>query len=341
MINSDSLREDFLIDDGGVTNLSFEPLLKKSNIMKTSKISRNNFLRGLNWTWRQKAKTKVCPIVPRMNGKIMAVTGGNSGVGLETVKGLLCRGAEVIMLSRNKNKSEKAIESLKSFGKIHYVPLDLGNLDTIANATSQIQEILKERKLDTYICNAGISSLFPHTLSPQGYEITFAVNVLGHHALFKDLHDKQILASNAHIIAVTGDLYFQADDCTHDFTYTGKRSMPAYARSKVGVMWWAYQCHKLYPDYKVNLVHPGVIPAGLGQDGDSFFIKIMSKILITPETGAQTTLNVATQPDIENGAYYHNTMGKAILPEGDIALDAKRSKAFWNTLESLWAKYTA
>ncbi|WP_422091065.1 SDR family NAD(P)-dependent oxidoreductase [Tenacibaculum ovolyticum] len=306
--------------------------------MKTNKIPKNNFLRSLNWAWRQKAKTKVCPLTPKIDSKVMAITGGNSAVGLETAKGLLERGAEVIILSRNKEKSTKIVESLKNKGKINYVPLDLGDLTTISPATSAIQKILNGRKLDTLILNAGIGATYPHTLSPQGYELTFAVNVLGHHALFKNLHEKQVLKSNGHVIAITGDLYFQANDCTPDYEYEGKRSMQAYARSKVGVMWWGLQCHKLYPNYKVNLVHPGVIPAGLGQDGNSLSIRIASKILITPKRGAQTTLNVATQPNIENGAYYHNTMGKAILPEGDIALDEERAGEFWRILENICVK---
>lgn len=74
--------------------------------MKTSKIPKNNFRRGLNWGWRQKAKTKVCPATPRLDNKIVVITGGNAGVGLETVKGLLVRGAEVIFLSRNEKKSK-------------------------------------------------------------------------------------------------------------------------------------------------------------------------------------------------------------------------------------------
>lgn len=305
--------------------------------MKTSSIPKNNLLRSINWAWRQKSKTKICPLTPKLNGKIMAITGGNSGVGLETAKGLLRRGAEVIIMSRNKEKSEKIVESLA--GTIHYVEIDLGDLESVGRAIPVLNNILNGRKLDALICNAGISSLFPHTLSPQGYEITFAVNVLGHHALFKQLDKATYLKRKAQIIAVTGDLYFQARDCDPTFKYEGKRSMQAYAQSKVGVMWWGMQCHRNFPNYKVNLVHPGVIPAGLGQDENSLMVKVMSKLLITPETGAQTTLNVVTQPDIENGAYYHNTMGKAILPDGDIALDQKRALQFWQTLDTIYKKH--
>jgi len=69
--------------------------------MKTTRIN-GKFKRMFLGAWRQKAKTHRCPNEPNLNGKIVAITGGNRGIGLETVKGLLNRGAEVIVLSRNK-----------------------------------------------------------------------------------------------------------------------------------------------------------------------------------------------------------------------------------------------
>jgi NAD(P)-dependent dehydrogenase (short-subunit alcohol dehydrogenase family) len=305
--------------------------------MKTNKIPTNKVKRMINWGWRQKAKTITCPDQPRLDNKIVVITGGNTGIGLETVKGLLQRGAEVIMTSRNKSKSIDIMKSLE--GKVHFVELDLGDLDTFTPAIKEIETILAGRTIDTLILNAGIGANYPYRQSPQGFELTFAVNVLGHHVLFRILDSNGSLTYNAHVISITGDLYFQADNCTPDFKYTGNMSMDAYARSKVGVMWWGLQCHKLYTNYKVNLIHPGVVPMGLGANQNSILRRIMSVILLSPQGGAQTTLYCATQPDIENGAYYHNTMGKAVLPENDIALDIRSSLKLWFTLEDIYNSY--
>lgn len=309
--------------------------------MKASKIPKNKFKRMFNWGWRQRKRTMDCPLEPRLDGKVVAITGGNSGIGLETVKGLLERGAEVIMLSRNEEKSNAIIKTLK--GKVCFIQLDLGDLNTIDFAINKMAKKLVNRKIDILILNSGVSSIFPHKVSPQGFELTFAINVLGHHALFRRLHNLQLLIENARIVTVAGDIYFQANDCTSDFKYEGKMSMDAYARSKVGVMWWGLQFHKTFPRYEISLVHPGVIPMGLGANQKSIIIRTMSRImgslLLSPKKGAQTTLICATQADIENGAYYHNAMGKAILPEGDIALDAIKAKKLWSELEKICTEH--
>ena len=322
--------------------------------MKTGRISANKFKRMWNWSWRQKSKTPICPISPSLTGKIIVITGGTKGIGLETVNGLLERDAEVIMLSRDKDKAKEMISQNKKIdtledvlyrnknklynikGKLHFVKLDLGDVNSIVKTVDTLEDILWGRKIDILINNAGIALQEPWRESSQGFELTFAVNVLGHHVLFKECHSKDLFKKSAHFIAVTGDIYIMADDCTPDYKYEGDSGMIAYARSKLGVMWWAYECHHLYPEYKVNIVHPGVVPMGLGADSNSLSKRLLEYLLLTPKEGAQTTLLCATQPDIENGAYYHNTLGKAILPDTDIALNIKKSKSFWTTLENIY-----
>ena len=63
--------------------------------------------------WRQKHNTAICPDEPGLDGKLAIVTGGNDGIGLETSKGLAKRGADVIILARDKTKSDKAILEIK------------------------------------------------------------------------------------------------------------------------------------------------------------------------------------------------------------------------------------
>lgn len=302
--------------------------------MKSNKIPENKFKRMFIWTWRQKSKTVICPQNPSLDKKIVLVTGASRGIGLETVKGLLSRGAEVIILSRDKKEAKKI--TCKEVGRVHCVEIDLGKMETIPPAINNIENILLGRRVDILINNAGIALRNFYEETSKGYELTFAVNVLGHHILFKEFYKKELLAKNAQIIAITGDIYTLANDCTPFFKYKEGNGVKAYSRSKLGVMWWAFECFRLYPQYKVNIVHPGVVPMGLGANQNSIISRILGKILLSPKAGAQTTLFCATQENIKSGEYYHNILGKAILPKNDIALNKKLSSNFWHELERIY-----
>jgi len=301
--------------------------------MQSKKVSNNKTKRLLACIWRQKSKTPVCPETPLLTNKIVVITGGNRGIGLETTKGLVKRGAEVIILSRNQKIAHEVIKELRS--KVHFIKLDLADISSVNATIGQLEKILAGRKIDILINNAGIAMREPYQASPQGHELTFAVNVLGHHVLFKECHSKSLFNKSAQIIAITGDLYVQADDCTPDYTYKGNNGNAAYARSKLGVMWWAYELKRKHPNYKLNIVHPGAVLTELGGGAGPITKLILGGITLNPVEGAQVSLICATQADIVDGGYYHNTVGRVLLPKNDIAKDKNKAKEFWNTLESL------
>lgn len=302
--------------------------------MQTNTVPQSRLKRIFSWTWRQKSKTPICPTTPLLQNKIVVMTGGTKGIGLETLKGLIQREAEVIILSRDKEAGEKLVNQFK--GKVHFIELDLADMKSLSLAVNTLKTVLSGRKIDILINNAGIALREPYRETEQGYELTFAVNTLGHHILFKECHVRNLLCKNAQIIALTGDIYTLAKGCSAYYKYEGNSGVQAYCRSKLGVMWWAYECSRLYKEYKINIVHPGVVPLGLGANEKSFFTRILSSLLLCPKTGAQMTLICATQENINSGEYYHNTLGRAILPKNDIALNRKLSRNFWGELEEIY-----
>ncbi|MEM7408805.1 MAG: SDR family NAD(P)-dependent oxidoreductase [Myxococcota bacterium] len=285
--------------------------------------------------WRQAARTPHCPDTPRLDGARALVTGGSRGIGLATSQGLAERGAQVWMASRDARSGASVARELaqRSAGDAHFLALDLADLDAIAHSLDALAEQLAPgRPLDLFVANAG---LWPtrYARSAQGHEVAFATNVLGHQALLQGAIARGLLADNARVIFVTGDIYILASECTPDFRYrTPLGGQLAYCRSKLGNLWQAREWAERRPDLRVHAVHPGVIASELGVSGAA---GLKRAIMLPLAAGAQTTLFCATQPELTSGSYYHNVLGRVELDPRDPAANAAGAKALWECLEDL------
>jgi len=304
---------------------------------KSTRASKFRVLRLFKAMQQQAARTQRCPDIPRLDGKLAIVTGGNRGIGYETSKGLAQRGAEVIIMGRGVETGNAAVQyiGVEIGAVVNCLPLDLADLKSVVRVTDEIAENWPDREIDILIANAGICPQ-GYSQSTQGYEIAFATNVLGHHLLIRRLLDCSQFSRSARLVLLTGDIYVFAKDCTPDFDYKHRLGGgKAYNRSKLGNLWMVHEYARRYENLKTVAVHPGVVASGLGghTEGKS------DPMSISTELGAQTSLICATQPDFISGAYYHNTMGRVILPDGDPASNSKHASDFWDLLESLASGY--
>jgi NAD(P)-dependent dehydrogenase (short-subunit alcohol dehydrogenase family) len=277
----------------------------------------NRARRILAATWRQHARSLRCPDTPRLDGKRALVTGGNAGIGLAIAAGLRERGADVVAASRRAGLS-----------------LDLADLRSVRSAVEGLART--GARFDIVVCNAG---LWPrrHQTSPQGHELAFATNVLGHFALLRGLIAAGALATGARVVIVTGDIYVLAKDCTPDFAFTSPLGgMLAYCRSKLGDLWMARELQRRHPELHVAVAHPGVVASELGGKPSAGSEGLRRRIMIPIELGAQTPLYCATQP-IPRGVYLHNTLGEMKLDADDPAADAAAAERLWATCEALCA----
>jgi NAD(P)-dependent dehydrogenase (short-subunit alcohol dehydrogenase family) len=293
--------------------------------------------RMIGCMWQQTEKSGVCPDTPRIDGQIALVTGGSRGIGLETSRGLAVRGAEVISAARGEETGKQATEALRAeFDRpAHFVALDLSDLRTLSNTVDRLEEQLAGRQLDILIANAG---LWPqrYAVSAQGHEIAFATNVLGHHALFRELRERSLLAEGTRVVIVTGDIYILTRECSADYAYRGALGgQLAYCRSKLGNLWYAREIARRYPECRVHAVHPGVIATELGTSASKIANAVKRRLMLSVAAGAQTSLFCATQPGLESGTYYHNTMGRVELSPQDPAADTSKANALWELVERL------
>lgn len=187
-------------------------------------------------------------------GKLALVTGGHSGLGLETTHALLRAGAEVIVAARDKDAATVALRELE---RASVVRLDLADLASVARAARSLTGCGK--KLDMLINNAGIMAV-PETRVGPGWEGHFAINHLGHFALTLGLIP--ILAEGSRVVCVSSLGHHASPIRWDDVQFErGYDKWLAYAQSKTAVALFAVHLDKLVADRGIRSfsLHPGKI----------------------------------------------------------------------------------
>ncbi len=300
---------------------------------------RGTLRRMLAASFGQARRTRRCPDTPRLDGKLAVVTGATGGIGLEIARGLVRRGATLILPCRSPAKGERVAAALRSEApgvQIALVEMDLEDLAAVRHGAQSIVHTAAGRAVDLLVENAGV---WPQRYAEtrQGHEIAFGVNVLAHFALRRALAAAGLLGA-ARVVMLTGDIYILQSACTPDYRWSGPLGgMLAYCRSKLGNLWIGAELAQRSPGLEVAVVHPGVVATNLGGEAGALGNRFKQLIMISPELGAQTPLLCATQPGLESGGYWHNAHGRMRLAASDPARDAAAAGKLWETCEALAA----
>jgi protochlorophyllide reductase len=147
--------------------------------------------------------------IPDQSGRLALITGASSGLGLETARALVRRGATVVLGCRSRQRSEQARTSLladAAGGAIDLLDLDLADLASVRAAGRELAD--RYGRLDLLINNAGVMGL-PRSLTSDGFEMQFGVNHLGHYALTMALLPLLRARPASRVVTVTsGAQYF-------------------------------------------------------------------------------------------------------------------------------------
>lgn len=254
--------------------------------------------------------------IPDLSGKIIIVTGANSGLGYESVKAFAQKGAEVILASRSIEKGENAKAKILASpvkGKVSVMQVDISDLESIKTFVQNFKT--KYSKLDILLNNAGIMAV-PYGVTTNGFESQMGTNHLGHYALTGQLLDLIAATPNSRVVNVSSMAHKQGSINFDNFMFEGGKkykTMKAYGNSKLANLLFTYELQKFFESNYINSIsvaaHPGVSHTNLASHmQNTLAFKIIYPLfkLITqnPENGALPQLRACTDESVKGGEYY-------------------------------------
>jgi NAD(P)-dependent dehydrogenase (short-subunit alcohol dehydrogenase family) len=251
--------------------------------------------------------------IPDQTGRTFIVTGANSGLGLATTRQLARRGAHVIMAVRSAAKGRRAVADLVAAqpdASLELRGLDLADLDSVRAFADRVHA--DGVQIDVVVNNAGVM-MPPRTLSPQGHEIQFAGNHLGHFALTGLLLDILQTGRDPRVVTVSSSLHRRGYLHFEDLTGARQYSRIAfYAQSKFANVLFGLELDRRLraagSPVRSLLTHPGYSATNLQTSGPTGLLNLLGRIgnrffAQDVEMGALTQLYAATDPDAESGQF--------------------------------------
>jgi NAD(P)-dependent dehydrogenase (short-subunit alcohol dehydrogenase family) len=275
-----------------------------------------------------------------LTGRRAIVTGGASGIGVETARALAGAGAEVTLAVRSVEAGEKVAADIG--GSVLVAPLDLADQASVAAFVAGW-----DGPLNILVNNAGIMAS-PLMRTPQGWEMQFATNHLGHFALATGLHPSLAAAGGARIVSVSSSAHHRSPVVFSDihFEHRPYEAWSAYGQSKTANVLFAVEASKRWADdgITVNALMPGGIRTRLQRyitDEELDRLRAAAGGAAanwkTPEQGAATSVLVATSPLLDGiGGRYFEDCNEAEVGEVDArhgvapyALDPSAAARLW------------
>ncbi len=276
-----------------------------------------------------------------MQGKVVVITGGTSGVGQVAAERLAAMGARIVLVARSKSRGEAALGRLQEINSATIHRVYYGDVSRLADLHRLAVEIrTAEPRIHVLINNAG-AMFGQRQVTEDGLELTFATNHMSYFALTNGLREQLAEAGAARVINTSSNAHVRSkidfDDLQSERNY---KAFPAYCLSKLcNVLFTRVLARQLAgTGVTANSLHPGFVNTRFAdQTGGSMgrTIKFMKKIFaITPEKGAETIIYLASSPDVAKttGLYFYKS--KAAEPSKQ-AQDDAAAERLWMETEKL------
>ena len=258
-------------------------------------------------------------------GRLIVITGATSGIGYETARKYASRGAHLLTINRNKNKSEALREELKRDFDItcDYFIADLSRLAEMHSVGRALAEM--DVPIDVLIHNAGIY-VSKKVLTEEGLEMTFATNFLASFVINNLVEEKLKSQRQARILLVNSEGYrfavwgLRLDDLNWNARrYTGLR---AYGASKLAQLLTMMVFHERYSGsgVTINAMHPGMVATNTGRDNGPLYKwykrNVIDRVSKPASISAEALYYLGLEPTLANvsGEFFNLTRIEELAP---------------------------
>ncbi len=293
--------------------------------------------------------------IPSQKGRIVVITGANSGLGFETTKFFASKEATVVMACRNLQNGEMARDLvIQEFpeAELKLMLLDLGDLSSIRRFVKLYNE--KYDRLDILFNNAGLMAI-PKTITKDGFEAQFGVNHLGHFALTGLLLDRILATEKSRIVTIGSVFHYIGRINIEDPMAENRRysKWGGYTQSKLANLLFTFELQRKLHNHSTMAVaaHPGYAKTHLQTRGTEMenrgfrkkFVQLINLIMgVSAKSGTYPQIRAATDPESKGGDYYGPGLFNYLFPRKPTkvwstrrANDADMAKRLWVLSEEL------
>jgi NAD(P)-dependent dehydrogenase (short-subunit alcohol dehydrogenase family) len=291
--------------------------------------------------------------VPDQRGKTAVITGANTGIGFETAKVLVGRGATVVLACRDLDKAERAADRIGAAmpgARVEVVRLDLASLVSVRQAAEELRAA--HPRLDLLVNNAGVM-MTPFRRTQDGFELQLGINHLGHFALTGLLLESLLAVPGSRVVTVSSSAHRGGVIDVQDLrSERGYRRTTAYARSKLANLLFTYELQRRLAASGASTtalaVHPGGVTSGLQRHMPLPMLVVSNVLMLAvgqrdAGMGALASLRAATDPAARGGEYYGPDRGFGFrgypvrLESSARSHDAVLQRRLWEESERLTA----